>query len=282
MSRLVLRARSLTLVLVASSLVASLAYADPSQNDGGSGGDASPSLATATPLPGLGSYAGSLWENDTDAYAVATDSSQPSCVSFSLAPSVGVDAAVQVQGASGNKTARFSLAGGATQSGGIAANAARAAKLAVASQAYGTRETNDKLFGYGFSLGQSFAASGLSATLRGHSIADANPLQGPCTVGKLSLLYGNDFYSLGTVDAGKQVVLSVASTGGSAVAQLYDSAGNAIPATSTSGTMSTYSVPTSGTYYVGVVRADGGVGDVTYLVGSIVTEPPGAGCRPNC
>lgn len=278
--------RSFPPLLLALALTAQVTLANAPQNDGGLGGDAGNARATATPLPGYGSYSGELRAQDDDWFTTLR-APGPACVQMDARGDTYADALLGI--ATGGRTygVRAPLVEGQTTRLAVAGSAVAQSWegfLRTPNPA-GNDATRPRFYNFTVSEGASVVGDGGQSGDAGSTTATARVLPGGCSGGRLQPLAGlgdaTDLYSF-TLAQPSQVVYSLGATAPVTLA-LVDASGASVGPAIGPDQIATASLP-AGTFYLQTsAAAVGGTEVVTYVTGLLGPDPPpGSPCRPHC
>lgn len=261
--------------------MASTAMADPgnTDNDAGSGADASDLRSGAYAVSYGQTYAGRVRGSDIDWYSASLAATGPSCVRTSGSSASPAFFGLGMEEADGTTTTPILLGAGEEAAGGVAGLTPLTSTLRVA------RASTDGGTGhYSFRFDRmGIPASGDGGTGGDVGNADAALAIKPGCVGGHLAAIGSldmrDVYAV-SVAPGEVVTYSLASNTGGHTLSLLDMAGEAIGPVLESGGLAAVSVPTGGTYFLSTQRTTA-IGDVGYVLGVAVGPDPST-CRPYC
>ena len=277
-----LRAFPSLLVAFLVATQATLANAPP-QNDGGLGGDAGGSRATATPLAAHGRYSGELRALDDDWFTMAR-SSGPACVWMDASGDTYADATLALRSGERSYGVRAPLVLGMTTRLAVAGSAVSQAWFGFERTVNPAGNDAARPRFYNFTVAESGTMDdGGMPGDAGGSMAMARGLSAGCSGGRLQPLAGLgdsvDVYAFRLVAPG-QVVYSLGASGPVDLTLVDASGAQVGPAVATDG-IATTSLP-AGTFYLRLA-AMGGTEVTAYVIGLLGPDPPpGNPCRPHC
>lgn len=276
-------------VFLVLSLVVPVALAGG--GDAGTGADAGGSPAEALPV-GYGSFGGYIASRSDADWFSAPGASGLACVEGAVTPLENpLLATVGLAQGNATRARSFPVGVGATQAFGVAGSGSSAALLGLRAWDGNEGEGVPSRPGpYAFAWRQVGVAPAEEQDAWSGRDAPSSPAGAPevgsgCVPGRLdplSALGGDDAdaYRL-FARAGERITFSLAAPADAPVAlTLVDEAGEALtPAIGANG-MSTYAVPSDGSYSLLATRsALLDVKNIEYLIGVVVGPP---GCKPNC
>lgn len=274
-------------VLIALVTLAFLATgysgAESSENDGGAGIDAGSTVSQAialTSAPGAAVYGNLTSVDTTDWYTRdAADSSVPTCVRGSYSTEHALTMRVASVFGSDLHEVESTTPG---------------ARMGIATPGYTGHAIEVRgsaalppIRPYTFQSAPVDTSGVVSQANDGESGFDATfsrpiGLTGACTLGALQ---GQDSFDVYTLNGfgGKQVMLSMASSTGQGTLTLARTSGQVL-ATAPAGSVLTYTLPSTGTYFVTTSASGGSVPFTSYVIGACEPEckPPGHPCNPMC
>lgn len=239
-------------------------------------------------LPSFGSFVGRLAPRDVDWFAVDAAVVSPQCVELTASGANNMSSTLSVDTASGARDLNANVPAGMSVRLALASNDLERASFGT------TAAPNDPVSGdparpgdYSFTLTSTAAppllagdaGSGMDA---GGSGSGALPLSGACTGGHLGGLDHADAYAF-AVSAPGYVTYSLGAAQSGVRLSVTDAGGASAAPTLLPGQAGAFYVASPGSYTFTVTSPATQVGDVEYLVGSVVSgDPPNPGCRPFC
>jgi hypothetical protein len=279
-----LRLVSAMLVALACSTSFALAYESQSReyNDGGRGNDAGHTRDAALSLPGFGAYGAYLLPYDADWYHVDTSSSGPVCFTANVTSQAPIGRATLIveQGAQDLGYGQ-AVPVDATRSYALAANGHTGLKFFVDGTASGAK--GDYVFDLRKVTLSDVVFDGGLGRDAGSSASSATPVSEGCFGGRLDPMgFGlgdsRDAYSIQGV-ANQTMAVTYAATATTGTLQVLAPDGTVLATLTSSNSMATFTLPTSGSYTL--MTSTMSMSPFDYLVG-LEIGPPGQGCRPQC
>lgn len=277
--------RSAFPLLVALAVAAQVSLAEAPQNDGGMAGDAGGSRATATLIPGPGSYAGELRSQDDD-WFTSVRAPSAACVQVDASGDTYANATLAVRTGAASYGVTAPLINGSVTRLAVAGSAvARTWEGFVRTPNPAGYDAARPRY-YAFSLSESGTPVGDGGVMgdAGATLQSARPLPGGCSGGRLQPLGGLgdvlDTYAFTLTQAG-DVVYSVGANAPIRV-DLVDGSGRPVAPSVGVDQVQLVQLP-AGTFYLQMSAAAADPDAISYVVALMGPDPPpGSPCRPHC
>lgn len=268
------------------TLAAATALADTSDADAGN------TQATATVLPGWGTYSGYLAPRDWDWYAVNDASAAPRCIQADVWGENNNTARITVESPSGVRNSTGVVPAGGSRTFAIAVPSLSRTYFDITASPNSPNSGDPARPGaYRFTLSSiGVPAPGVGDALTGsdagNDISRATPTSSNCVGGRLSPVLNmadlRDVYAV-SVGPNQSLTYGFGATGapGDAALSLLNADGTTAGPTLVSGQRAYVEVP-EGTYYLSVSLASISTEDLGYVISWIPGPPDPNGCRPYC